>query len=130
MTDTTELQEMLQTIEVSCDNVEYGFTTVPKSLHISTNEVLGSIQEEEGVTILATKAYMEDKGIIFEGPFAKLIVQASVPIGFIRFTAALAGKLADKGVPANIVSAYNHNIIFIPYDLREQAAATIEELKR
>jgi uncharacterized protein len=129
MTNSAELQEILKALQVSCDNVEYGFTTIPKSLNISTNEILGCIQEDEGMLVLATKEYLQGRGLIFEGPFAKLTIQTQVPIGFIELTAVLAQKLADKGLPANIIAAYYHNLVFVQYDLREQAIAALEELK-
>lgn len=130
MTNSTELQEILHNLEITCDNVEYGFTTIPKTSDISAHDVLGFIQEDEGLLVLATKDYLQGRGIIFEGPFAKLAIQAQVPIGFIELTAVLARKLADKGLPANIIAAYYHNVIFVQYDLRDQSLAALEELKQ
>jgi uncharacterized protein len=129
MTNSAQLQEILRELQVSCDDVEYGFTTIPKSSGISATDVLGFIQEDEGLLVLATKEYLQGRGIIFEGPFAKLTIQAQVPIGFIELTAVLAQKLTDKGLPANIIAAYYHNLVFVQYDLREQAMAALQELK-
>jgi hypothetical protein len=129
MTGNTNLQEVLNSMQVSCDEIEYGFATTDKNANISVADVLGTFQESEGLTILATKQYLEESGLNYEGPFAKLTVEVHTSLELVGLTAVLASKLAEKAISANVFAAYYHDHIFVQYEAREEAIATLSSIK-
>lgn len=109
MSGNTNLQEVLSSIKVSCDDVEYGFATVSAGTKISIEEVIGTFAESEGLTVIASKEYLADKKLPFEGPFAKLSIEVYTSLELIGLTAVLATRLAEQGISANVVAAYFHD---------------------
>jgi hypothetical protein len=45
-------------------------------------------------------------------------------------TAALAKALTEAGISANVVAAYHHDHIFVPWARRHDALAALEALAR
>lgn len=116
-------------MQLSCDDIEYGFATVPSDFQYDTGEVLGSFQESEGLTIFAKKEYFETKNLDFEGTFAKLTIEVHTSLELVGLTATLASKLTASGISANVVAAYYHDHIFVQYGLRNKAINSLNELK-
>jgi hypothetical protein len=129
MTGTTNLSEVLKSLKVSCDGVEYGFASV-KDKQITFNyDILGIFKEDEGQTIIAPKKYFDSNNIKFEGPYAKLTIEIHTSLELVGLTAVLAKKLADNQISANVVAGYFHDHIFVQYVVRQKAIEAIDNLK-
>ena len=129
MTGQTNLPEVLKSLRVSCDNVEYGFATVKNQPIVPDNQVLGTFREGEGITVFATKEYFEKNHIPHEGPYAKLTIEVHTSLELVGLTAVLATKLAENNISANVVAAYFHDHIFVQYGLRKNAINVIQHLR-
>lgn len=129
MAGQKNLKEVLSSMQVSCDNVEYAFATIRLDSIVLEKGVLGIFTEKEGLTIIASKGYFENKQIPFEGPFAKLTIEVHTSLNLVGLTAILATKLAENEISANVIAGYFHDHIFVQYDLREKAIAAINQLK-
>jgi uncharacterized protein len=46
----------------------------------------------------------------------------------VGLTAAVSGKLAAKGIPANVVAGFYHDHLFVPSDRAQEALAALREL--
>ena len=46
----------------------------------------------------------------------------------VGFVAAVARALADAGIPANAVAAYNHDHLFVPAERADAALRTLERM--
>ena len=130
-TGQTNLLKALSSVNVSCDEVEYGFATIPfeMEMEIVINDVLGTFKEAEGTTIIASKDYLSTKGIPFEGPFAKLTIDIHTSLELVGITALLTNKLAEIGLPGNVVAAYYYDHVFVQYDLRHKAIEALNAMK-
>ena len=115
------LEEALNCIKIFCDDVEYGFATVPLDAVMIDDAIIGSFREKEGLTIIANKKVLLNKQIAYEGPFAKLSIEVHTSLELIGLTATLSKALADYNICANVVCAYYHDHIFVQYHLRELA---------
>jgi len=128
MSGQTNLEEVLNSIKVSCDDIEYCFATV-KDNNFSLKEILGMFQEDEGLTLIATKKYFEKNNISYDGPFAKLTIEGHTSLELVGLTAILSTELAKIGISANVIAAYFHDHIFVQYNLRQKAIMAINSLK-
>ncbi len=128
MSGQTNLSEVLKSLQVSCDHVEYGFASV-KDKQINPQEVLGTFKETEGLTIIAAKNYFAEKNIPHEGPYAKLTIEIHTSLELVGLTAVLSKKLAKEKISANVIAGYFHDHIFVQYDLRQSAIDALSNLK-
>lgn len=130
MSGNTNLQEVLNSLQVSCDEVEYGFATVADDTTAFNGEVLCVFHEAEGLTIIASKNYLSAKSFAFEGTYAKLTIEVHTSLELVGLTAVLAKALADNGISANVIAAYYHDHVFVQYDVRQKAADILLGLKQ
>lgn len=129
MSGEKDLQTILKSMSVSCDNVRYGFAIVPSISGLEFNQLQTTFKESEGLAIHASEDYLVSKGLNSEGPFAKLTIDIHTSLEMVGLTAVMAKKLADNGISANVVAGFYHDHIFVQYDLREKAIAALLELK-
>jgi uncharacterized protein len=128
MSGQTNLSEVLKTLNVTCDNLEYGFATVKDKQIDITGQVLGVFEESEGKTIIATTEYLEVNNLQHEGSYAKLTIELHTSLELVCLTATLAQKLAENKIPVNVIAGYYHDHLFVPYGLRQNAINAISNL--
>lgn len=124
-----DLSEVLKSLQVSCDNVEYGFASLKNKITFIDAEVLGTFKENEGLTIIASKDYFIRNKIKYQGSYAKLTIDVHTSLELIGLTPVLAGKLADNKISANVIAAYFHDHIFVQYESRQKAIDALYALK-
>jgi hypothetical protein len=129
MPGITDLQQTLSSIKVVCDDVQYGFASIPDSFGIDSEKVLATFHENGRLAVIAPKSYLDPKGIDSEGPYAKLTIDVHTSLELVGLTAVMAAKLAEHGISANVVAAFYHDHVFVQYKLREKAASLLEDLK-
>ena len=120
----------MRTLRISCDNIKYGFATILEPAVPGADEVLGTFREREGLTVVATEDYFEREDIPYLGPFARLTLEVHTSLELVGLTAVLATELAKWDIPANVIAAFFHDHIFVPYDVRAKAMQAIMELKQ
>jgi len=126
----TNLQTVLDSLAVSCDNVEYGFAKNESGDYtIPPGQVLGTFRESEALTIFAEVEVLKEHGLEYMGPLAKITIEVHTALELVGLTAVLATKLGDSGISANVVAAYYHDHIFVPYEDRERAIRALLSLK-
>ncbi|MEM9086554.1 MAG: ACT domain-containing protein [Pseudomonadota bacterium] len=81
------------------------------------------VREDEGMT-LVIRARREDPGPIFAG----ITLQVHSALEGVGLTAAVATALAEAGIPCNVIAAYHHDHIFVPWERREEALKRLEKL--
>ena len=129
MSGITDLQQTLQSIKVSCDDVAYGFASIQDDSIIDRDKVLATFQENGRLAIIAPQDYLNEKDIDNEGPYAKLTIDVHTSLELVGLTAVMATKLADNGISANVVAAFYHDHVFVQYEVREKAAELLESLR-
>lgn len=77
------------------------------------------IAEPEGHTLIAPEP---------KGGWARISLTVHSDLAAVGLTAALSGALADAGISANVVAAYHHDHIFVPWPRRHEALAALDTL--
>ncbi len=129
MSGITDLQQTLNSIKVICDDIEYGFASVPGDSVIERDKVLATFQENGRLAVIAPKSYLDSEDIENEGPYAKLTIDVHTSLELVGLTAVMSTKLAEHGISANVVAAFYHDHVFVQYDLRDKAIGLLEGLK-
>ena len=129
MSGQTNLQETLDSMAVSCDEVKYGFANTSIDTGFDPANVLCTFKEEEGLTLIAPSDYLDSMKVTSEGPYAKLTVEVHTSLELVGLTAVLASKLAEQEISANVVAAYFHDHVFVQYNKRHNAIEALNSLK-
>ncbi|MEM6997969.1 MAG: ACT domain-containing protein [Patescibacteria group bacterium] len=129
MSGETDLEKVLSSMEIDCDDVAYGLASTDNEI-IHPETTLGTLIEAEGKTVIASMEYMQAHGLEAEGPFAKLTILVHTSLELVGLTAVLATKLAEIGVSANVFAGYYHDHIFVQYDRKDEAIKALLEFKK
>ena len=111
------------------DNMMYGFATRPSKDAQGLSFVPKCMfQEDEGITVIATIDQLVDNNIECMGPFACITLTVHSSLEAVGLTAAFATALSKADISANVVAAYYHDHIFVAWEDRDSAMATLNAL--
>ncbi|NQX94098.1 MAG: ACT domain-containing protein [Erythrobacter sp.] len=81
------------------------------------------VREDEGMT-LVIRARRDDPGPLFAG----ITLQVHSALEGVGLTAAVASALAEANISCNVIAAYHHDHLFVPWERREEALAILKQL--
>lgn len=129
MSGEEDLNKLLKNMSPILDDNEYVFITT--SGNISDYVALDPLcmfMESEGLTLIVTKSIAISEGLKFECIFKKITLEVHSSLEAVGLTAAVATKLKDNNISANVVAAYYHDHIFIQSKLADKAMNCLLEL--
>jgi len=88
-------------------------------------EPLGRFREDEGETLILGRDTAAHHGLAHEFPCRRITLQIHSDLAAVGLLAAAAGWLAEAGIPANTVSAFYHDHLFVPVAEAERALAVL-----
>ncbi|MCG9646915.1 ACT domain-containing protein [Vibrio parahaemolyticus] len=128
MSGITDLDELLRSMHPKLLKSEFVFCTVSGSLeeYRKLNPV-ATFMEPEGLTLVLEKSVAEKAGLSFEGSYSQITLTVHSSLEAVGLTAAVATKLASKGISANVIAAYYHDHVFVQTSKAEAAISALEE---
>lgn len=111
----TDLGRLLAEMRPVLHDERYGFELLDPDAPLPAN-VFALIWEAEGMTLIAPFP---------DGDWARISLTVHSSLSAVGLSAAVARALADKGLPANIVAAWHHDHILVPWERRNEALETL-----
>jgi uncharacterized protein len=129
MKGVVELDTILNTLSPKLQDGEFVFCSVPGPISAYAHlEPLAAIRESESVTlILPVMAAVREK-FRFDHTFRQITLTVHSSLQAVGLTAAVSGKLAAKGIPANVIAGFYHDHLFVPSNMAQEALAALREL--
>ena len=129
MPGETDLGKLLTGLDPVIDPREFGYAVLAHGTVLPAGlEPLGLFRENEGLTVIAPAADLKASGIEALTGLARLTMMVHSSLEAVGMTAAMATALTRVGISANIVAAYHHDHIFVPWERRDEAAAVLRAL--
>jgi len=91
---------------------------------------VGSFVEDEGLSLILPRTEAVRLGLIFDMTMRQITLMVYSDLDGIGLSATVAGELAEKGIPANIVAAAQHDHIFVPSRQADEALKVLQELQK
>ena len=114
MAGERDLSRLLATLDPQLHPERYSFAATEK---VSLSEAdFAIVREAEGMTLIRPEP---------SGKWARISLGVHSSLEAVGLTAALSSRLAEAGISANIVAAQHHDHIFVPWDRRNEALATL-----
>src|SRR5262249_41401564 len=127
MSGETDLATLLRSLAPALDPVEYGFGVVAPGASLRAPiEPLGLFREAEGMTVIAPVGALAAAGLAPAQGWARITLTVHSSLQAVGLTAAVAQALAAEGISANMVAAYHHDHVFVPWDRRHDAVAALQ----
>ncbi|MAD89245.1 MAG: transporter [Pseudoalteromonas sp.] len=128
MSGIKELEMLLQSMSPELQAGEFVFCTVKNSLsEVVSLQPIATFMEQEGLTVIVEKQLAEQAHLEFDGVFKLITLTVHSSLDAVGLTAAVATKLAEYGISANVVAAFFHDHIFVQIDKAEQAMLALAE---
>lgn len=109
---------------------EYGFATLaPGRQPPAGLTPLATFAEDEGLTLVAPAASLAAAGIECQPGFARISLGLFSALEGVGLTAAVSAALADAGISCNMIAAYHHDHLFVPWDRRDEALKIVEAVE-
>lgn len=85
--------------------------------------------EDEGLSLILTKSDADALGLSYDESMRQITLMVFSSLTGVGLTAAVAKALTKHRIPANVVAAANHDHIFVPAKLAEQAMDALRALQ-
>jgi len=125
MPGITNLSQLLKHMQPALNNGEYVFCTVDDISNIDVKHIVALFKEAEATTIILPKQLADKMQLPYTYVAAWITLHVHSSLEATGLTAAFSTALANAGISCNVVAAYYHDHIFIPYN---DAAKAMEVL--
>lgn len=131
MTGEMNLEKLLASMSPEIMQGDYIFCSVQGEYsefdHLNP---LASYRETEGLTLLISKEAAVTNNIPFDTVFKGITLTVHSSLDAVGLTAAVAAKLTEHNISANVIAAYYHDHIFVQADKAELALIALSEFSR
>ena len=129
MAGEIDLRRLLAGMRPSMSETAFAFATARSLQDVPASvSIIGSFNEDEGVTVIAPQDQLARTELTQSGPYAKIGLAVHSSLAAVGLTAKIATSLAQRGIGANIVAGYFHDHIFVPWDARHVALDILDNL--
>ena len=91
-------------------------------------EPIATVQEREGLTFIVPRAAADAQSLEYESTFRCITLNVHSSLLAVGLTAAVASKLADHGISANVLAGFHHDQIFVRSDHAARAIEVLESI--
>jgi hypothetical protein len=85
-------------------------------------------REKEGTTIIVEQNIAEKAKLKYKGIWALITLNVHSDLSAVGFISAISNKLAENGISVNVISAYYHDHLFVPFEQRKKALKFLKQL--
>ena len=129
MPSESNLQVLLQTMQPALHESAVGFFSLPfHKANALLPKALGIFQEAEGVTLILSSDVAIANELESEQQWALITLTVHSSLLAVGFLAAISSALASSGISLNVISAYYHDHLFVPWHQRFQALSVLKTL--
>ncbi|WP_293266673.1 ACT domain-containing protein [Neptunomonas sp.] len=91
---------------------------------------LCTFNEEEGTTVILKRDKADEYNIAYSGVFRCITLHVHSSLDAVGLTAAVAAKLTESNISANVIAAFYHDHILIKSHEADEALLALNELVR
>lgn len=126
----TDLPTLLRTMTFTLSPTTYVYltTTSPLPLLLPLLQPLLTFHESEGTTLITTLDLATEHGYAHTYACRMITLEIHSSLAVVGFMAAISKGLTERGVSANVISAYFHDHLFVPEGKEEVALEVLREL--
>ena len=129
MTPIIDLNELLASMAPHLNEGEYVFCSLEGDygdyLHLNP---ITAFRETEGLSLVIPKQSAIDNDINAESTYRMITLTVHSSLEAVGLTAAVAAKLTDHNISANVIAAFHHDHILVQTDKAEMAMNALAEI--
>lgn len=131
MSGITDLALLLTSMSPKLMAGEFIFCTVQGEYEqYAQLNPLATFRESEGLTLVVNKEAAMAAGLTFEACFKQITLTVHSSLEAVGLTAAVAAKLTEFNISANVIAGYYHDHVFVPTDKAQLALTALAEFNQ
>ncbi|MGG9963139.1 ACT domain-containing protein [Ferruginibacter sp. SUN106] len=130
MTGENDLSRLLKTMQPQLNDGEFVFCTTPDLTNINMADVVMLFKEQEGYTLLLTKATADQLPLPYSFIASWITLTVHSSLEAVGLTAAFSNALAAEGISCNVVAAFYHDHIFVDKKDAQRAIVALQKLSK
>jgi len=130
MPGETNLTELLKTMHPTLNEGDYVFCTIPLSITIDHDLIIGYFKEKEGLTIILSKEEADKLNLPYSYIAAWITLTVHSSLEAVGLTAAFSAALAKESISCNVIAGYYHDHIFVAKQDAGRAMHALTELAK
>ena len=127
MTSETDLRGLLSGMRPELNPGRYVFTMAEGDVPSGVTPVV-TVAEQEGLTLVVPQAEADAAGMAYDYVAGWITLRVHSALSAIGLTAAVSRTLADANLSCNVVAAFHHDHLFVPYEHAERAVEVLRRL--
>ena len=129
MSGEKDLNVLIKNMKPSLNAGEFVFVTANDVPEISADKVVSSFREEEGLSLILERTTADNLGPSYTFIAAWITLRVHSSLEAVGLTARVAEALTRAGISCNVVAAFHHDHLFVPYRQAERALSILQKLK-
>ena len=129
MTPITDLNELLASMAPHLNEGEFVFCSLEGEygdyLHLNP---ITAFRETEGLSLVIPKQSAIDNNINADSTYRMITLTVHSSLEAVGLTAAVAAKLTDHNISANVIAAFHHDHILVQTDKADAAMSALAEI--
>ena len=114
--------------KVNIHEGEYVFCFIEDIDKINITNIICSFKESKGYSIITSKEEAINNNLPFYFVSAWITIEIDSTLDSVGLTSAFSKKLTKAGISCNVVAAYHHDHIFVPYLERLKAMKILSDM--
>mgnify|MGYP001181246883 FL=1 len=114
--------------KVNLNKGEYVFCSIKDINNIDINNIIGFFKESEGYSIIISKEEALKNNLSFYFISAWITLDINSTLDSVGLTSSFSKELTKAGISCNVVAAYHHDHIFVPYREKDRALNILNDL--
>lgn len=125
------LELLLAKLQPALDPTEYAFVQLAPGAALPGGvDPLATFREDEGTSLVVTAGEAADHGLDNRYLCRRIVLQVHSALEAVGMLAAVAVRLTEAGIPSNVISAVEHDHLFVPADRTDEAMAVLAGLQQ
>lgn len=128
-TGETDLETLLQKMKPLLIAGEFVFCSLSaEEFETVEARAIGYFREKEGITAIIPRDVAERARIQYDSIYRQITLTVHSSLNAVGFLAVIAAKLAEKAIPANAISGYYHDHLFVPAGKELEAMTVLRSI--
>jgi len=130
MSGEVNLEVLLNNMRPVLNTGDYVFCNVSSFDKIDLKQIIGSFKEEEGITLIISKAYADRLGLNYSNIMSWITLQIHSSLEAVGLTAVFSSILSKNNISCNVIAGYYHDHIFVLKDDAKKAVEVLNDFNK
>ena len=95
-----------------------------------SSQAISTFKEEEGMSMLIPVELANKSGLGVDQPMSCITLNVYSSLEGVGLTAAVSTALGDNSIPCNMVAAFHHDHVFVPFEMCDRAMEVLTSLQK